>query len=337
MTDESELEGPERNEGAQSSVDRLVYVVPDAAFAGRENDEITLNELGQIIWQGKWIVAAMTAIFAIASLAYALLATEWYRSETLLVPTDAKTVSSSIGGQLGGLAALAGVSVGGGESVEALAVLKSRQFIRSFIEAYDLMPMLFSKDWDAGRREWRLTDGQRTPDIRDGVRYFREDLLRVHEAKDTGLVTLSVEWTNPDVAAKWVSILVKRLNARVRERALEEAEANVAYLQNELASTTVVTLQQSIGRLLENELQKLMLARGNEEFAFRIVDSADVPIEPSRPRRLLIVIGGTILGGIMSLVLLFVLRVVPLAGRESSRKISRRSGSVGRSDVSNHD
>lgn len=122
-------------------------------------------------------------------------------------------------------------------------------------------------------------------------------MLSVVESRDTGLVTVSLEWVDAEVAASWLMLLVSRLNEGLREQALQEAEGNVQYLREELAQTNIVTLQQSIARLLEAELQKLMLARGNEEFAFRIVDAAEVPKRPSRPRRVLIVAIGLLLGG----------------------------------------
>jgi uncharacterized protein involved in exopolysaccharide biosynthesis len=66
-----------------------------------------------------------------------------------------------------------------------------------------------------------------------------------------------------------------------------------------------VTLQQSIGRLLESELQKLMLARGNEEFAFRVIDAASPPKERVRPKRALIAVVGTMLGGMLAVLIVF--------------------------------
>jgi hypothetical protein len=51
------------------------------------------------------------------------------------------------------------------------------------------------------------------------------------------MVTLAIEWTQPEVAAEWANALVQRLNRRLRERALREAETNVAYLQAEMART----------------------------------------------------------------------------------------------------
>lgn len=277
--------------------ERLVYVMPEQGLVGPAGDEISLRELWSILWTGRWWIIAVTALFAMAAVAYALLASEWYRAEVLLTPADEKA-TTSLGGQLGGLAALAGVNVGrGGDSAEAVAVLKSREFARDFIEDFDLLKVFFADDWDAERQRWRTDDPRKTPDVRDAVKYFHDRVLRVSEDRQTGMVSLAIEWTEPELAAEWANALVRRLNSRLRERALREAGANVAYLQAEIARTNVVTLQQSIGRLLESELQKLMLARGNEDFAFRIVDAASPPKERVRPKRTLISIIGTLLGG----------------------------------------
>jgi uncharacterized protein involved in exopolysaccharide biosynthesis len=301
---------------AQGSGERLVYIVPEE-FVGK-GDEISLRDMWEILWRRKLLVGAITAAFAIASVLFALLQVHWYRAEVLLAPADART-APSLGAQLGGLAALAGVSVGGDGSVEALATLQSREFARAFIEEFELLPVFFADDWDEDIGQWRGPDPAEWPDIRDAVRFFHENVLRVAEDRQSLLVTMSVEWTDPVVAAQWAEALVKRLNVRLRERALSEAESNVAYLQAELAQTNVVTLQQSIGRLLESELQKLMLARGNEEFAFRVIDAAEVPKVPSRPKRTLIVVIGTLLGGVLGVLSAFVASAVsPAANGRSS-------------------
>ena len=288
--------------GADSHSERVVYVMPDPAMSSEADDEISLGDLWRIIWQGKWVVASITLIFAVGSVAYALMATEWYRSEALLSPADARS-TSPISGQLSGLAALAGVSVGGPGNAEALAVLESRGFLRAFIQEHGILPLLFEDQWDKERQDWRPEVGDEPPDVRDAIEHFRKNILKVHQNRETQLVTIAVEWTDPDVAAEWVAIIVRRLNDRLRERALQEAETNVAYLQSEMAKTSLVTLQQSIGRLLESELQKLMLARGNEEFAFKIVDPPEPPKERVRPNRSMTAVLGTMLGGIVGMVL----------------------------------
>jgi uncharacterized protein involved in exopolysaccharide biosynthesis len=289
--------------------ERLVYVMPESAFGSPVDDEISLKDLWNILWRGKWIIIVVTAVFAVASVAYALAATEWYRAEVLLAPAEERS-TPPLGGQLGGLAALAGVSVGGGGSAEAIAVLRSREFARAFIEDLELLPLFFSEQWDAGSGVWLGDDPKEWPEIRDAIKYFHDNVLNVTEARDTGLVTLAIEWTDPEVAAEWARELVVRLNERLRERALKEAETNVAFLQTELARTSVVTLQESIGRLLESELQKLMLARGNEEFAFRVIDAASPPKQRVRPKRAMIAVVGTMLGGMLAVFGVFLLHAV---------------------------
>jgi uncharacterized protein involved in exopolysaccharide biosynthesis len=93
----------------------------------------------------------------------------------------------------------------------------------------------------------------------------------------------------------------------MRDQALEEASANLDYLQGELANTSLVTIQQSIGRLMESEFQKLMMARGRTEFSFRVIDPAVVPKERSRPRRALIAVLGTMLGGFLGFLVALIL------------------------------
>lgn len=298
--------------------ERVVYVMPDDAAWQTNDDAIDLAHLWNVAWQSKRLIMVVSAVFAAASIAYALTLTHWYRSEVLLAPADKQTMNSGIAGALGSLAGLAGISGVGRGSVEALAILRSRDFTRTFIEEQKMLPVLFAEKWDTEKQRWREEDSEEWPDSRDGVRYFDSDLRRISEDRKTGMVTVAVEWTDPELAARWVELLVRRLNDYMRSRALKEAQANVEYLQAQLAATSGVAMQQAVGSLLEREHQKLMLARGNEEFAFRVIDSAEVPETPVRPNRRLMVMVATIFGGIISV--FFVLARHFVRGREPSAR-----------------
>jgi uncharacterized protein involved in exopolysaccharide biosynthesis len=73
-----------------------------------------------------------------------------------------------------------------------------------------------------------------------------------------------------------------------------------------MASNNIVTLEQSISRIMETEMQKLMLARGNDEYAFRVIDHAQPPRVRSRPRRSLLVASAFVVSGMFSLLLVFI-------------------------------
>lgn len=268
--------------------------------AHRPRDEIGIPEIWRALWQGKWIVVAAGMLSGAIAVVYALTATEWYRAEVVLKPAE-ETDTRGLLGQIGGLASLAGVTLNSNSSnAEALAVLESRDFTRRFLEEEGLLPVLYADLWDEDARRWKSADPDGHPDIRDAVRFFDRSIRTIQENETTGLVTVGIEWTDPDLAAAWANRLVDRVNDHMRSRALLEAEANVDYLRGELERTSVVALQQSIGRLLESELQKVMLARGNEEFAFTVIDRAEPPRFRFRPRRTQLVLLSGIVGGMLA-------------------------------------
>lgn len=287
-------------EGAGAPLgERVMYVITPDGIASQSSHRTDLRALWNDLWSAKWRIAGISGLFALAFAAYALLATKWYRAEVLLAPAEARSVPAVLGGQLGGLAALAGVSIGGNDSAEAVAVLRSRELARSLIEGHELQKVFFAKDWDPARKAWRDQDPKNWPDSRDAVEFFHKYVLSVSVDRQTSLVTVTVDWTDPGIAADWADAIAQRANALLRDRALEEAERNVAYLKSELASSNIVTMQQTIGHLLESELQKVMLARGNEEFAFRVIDAAEPPKRQQWPKSALLILIGAMAGGIV--------------------------------------
>jgi uncharacterized protein involved in exopolysaccharide biosynthesis len=264
------------------------------------DDEIDLWELWDTIWSGRWLIIAITSIFTFGGVTYALLAQEWYKADVVLAPADAKQSMSGALAQFGGLASLAGISLPGAGEQAPVAVLKSKEFARSFITDLNLMPV-FLKDAESSGKPL---------DIRDAVRVFDTSVRTISEDKKTGLVTLSIRWKDAETAAKWANLLVQRLNERLRQQALAESERNVAYLQKEMAATSVVSLQQSMGRVLEGEMQKLMLARGNEEFAFKVIDRATPPKLRESPKRSLIAIVSLLAGGFLGVLIVFLRKAI---------------------------
>lgn len=301
--------------------DRLVYFLPEQGMSIAPRDEMDIFALWDIIWADKWLIAAIVSVFLAGSVAYALLATEWYEANVVLAPAADEPVQDLMG-SLGGLASLAGLNVRGTGSatVEALAVLKSRSFTREFIEQEGLLTHLFADEWDAQARRWRHAEQGEVPDIRDAVKLFDESIRFVDEDPETGLVTLSVRWTDPQIAADWANRLVDRLNARMRQRAQVEAQKNVDYLRQELIDNGLVTIQTSVGRLLETELQKLMLARGREEFSFHVIDRAEPPKYRSSPKRTLIVIFAGVLGGFLSVLIALMRHAVRTRARQDTAR-----------------
>lgn len=268
------------------------------------SEEVYLFELIGDVWRRKWRIIGVAFAVSVVVAGLSLLLPNWYTAEVTLAPGEERT-SAALAGPFSSLANLAGISVGGGDTTEAVAVLKSRDLARTFIERENLLTVIFAEQWDAQQKRWKDTDPEKQPDMRDAVRYWDQALRSVAEDRRTRIVKLTVEWKDAELAAKWANGFADLLNERMRQRALDDAQTSIEYLRNELVKTNEVVLQQSISRLIETEMQKLMMARGNPEFAFRIIDRAEVPKRKSSPPRALLTIGAGFLTGCGMVVFIF--------------------------------
>lgn len=87
-------------------------------------------------------------------------------------------------------------------------------------------------------------------------------------------MTLSKRMRRGAIAAEWGNALIKRLNDRLRPKSIQAAQPTFSCLQQEVLATPVVSLQQSIGQVLEGQMQKTAPARANEDFASTVVDTS---------------------------------------------------------------
>lgn len=289
-----------------------IYMIPVDLPSPQRSPGLDSWQLLQLTWRKRWFVLGVTFLFTCVAMSYALLATQWYRSETTLKPTDLRAgITSQLGG-FAGLATLAGIDLGvDGDAAEAIAVLRSREFQRDFISDLAIGDLLHEQAgrWPGFRRHSGANiDGE--PDLRQAMRFFNLSILRVVQDKKTGLVVLGVDWTDPVLAAEWANLLVERVNERTRLRAATRAEANIRFLSEELAGTTMVPLQQSIASVLEREYETLMLARGNRDFAFQVIDPAAPPDLRVRPKRTVIVALAAMLGFAVACAIVFVRAVI---------------------------
>jgi len=155
--------------------------------------------------------------------------------------------------------------------------------------------VLYAKKWDPGTQKWWVTDPQKIPTLWKANRDFRK-IRSIVDDKKSNMVVLKITWKDPKQAAQWANDLVRITNSYLRDKAIQEAERNITYLNEQASKTNVVEAQKSIFSLLETEINKEMLARGREEYALKVVDPAFVPEKPSSAGLVLLALLGFGLG-----------------------------------------
>lgn len=272
--------------------------------SGQGEGELKLGELVEFLRRGRWLIVSVTVACTIFVAIVAWLVPRKYEGAVLLLPVTSQSSSSGLGAlasmasQFSGIASLAGLnlSAGGGTKAEAVATLQSRAIAERYIQDRNLLPILFSKKWDPVRQKWYSDDPHEIPSLWKGMDYFEKSVLNVTESAKTGLVTLTITWTDPKLAASWANDLVKVTNDYMRNKAIKESQRNIDYLNEQAAKTTSVALRNAIYTVLESEIKKEMVAQGSEEYALKVVDPAIPPERQSFPRPVLWTAGGLLVG-----------------------------------------
>lgn len=290
-----------------------------------KDDEVEFKEIFIAIWEGKLFVVIATIICTLLASFYAIQKPNMYKSEVLLVSAD-EDAGLKLPGQIGGLAALAGVNLGassGDKSVVALEIIKSREFIGTFIQKHELhVPIMAAIGWDMYTNELILDESIFDKETQHWVRDFRppfqakpsvletyEDfikLLSVSRDKESGTVKVSIEYFSPHLAKQWVDLLVKEINENLRHRDLQDAQKSINYLNEQLKQTSLADVRSMLFSLIEDQTKTLMLANVRDEYVFKTVDPAVVPERKSNPKRALIVILGFLFGIFSSSVIVIV-------------------------------
>jgi len=255
--------------------------------------EIHVGEVISTAWNMKGRLVTVIFLSVISAVLAAFILPDEYEASVLVAPSEDEFAGSrgglnGIGGQYSGLAALAGFSAGGDtKKSESLAVLQSDSLIQSFIKSRNLIGVLF-KDEMNNRTE--------PPTPWKASRFFRKKILTVVEDKKTGLITVTIVWTDPHQAAQWANELVALTNAWMRDRAIRDTERHISYLNQESEKTSIIPVKSAISAVLETEIKKAMLARGSDEYALKVLDPAEPPEKRARPNRLIWCAMGALIG-----------------------------------------
>ena len=269
--------------------------------------EISLIESWRLVMRYKTMIIAIVFVLTAISIVVVLLMRPVYRSVVLLAPATVENVQGGIAalaGQLGGIVSLAGLSSSGSNlTEEAIAILTSRSFTKQFISKENLMPILFSDEWDEVNGQWDVNDPDNVPSDEDAYRLFNEDVRAVNAVKKSEMITLSIEWYDRDLAAEWANRLVWQLNQYLRSRDIAEAQKSIEFLNQELSKSNTVELRQGVSNLIERQIETVMLANVREQYAFRVLDPAvasDVD-KRVRPKRKIIVITSFIIAFLIAM------------------------------------
>ena len=263
-----------------------------------DEEGISLLDFFYAIKRFKYSILALSLTSTLIALIYAITVTPIYRAEVLVSSQLGEDYSSG-SSSLSGLASLAGVNIGSGgnkAAATALATLKSRSFLIRYIQDSNLQPLLFPEIWDQESNKW---EGAKQPSMEKS--FSRISRMINIRKKESGLMTFSVESTDPKLAANLANDIIFVVNNYIRKQVIDESSESIEFLKKELAVTNLVGIQKSISNVIEGHTQTKTLANVRQQYAFKVIDPAVVPENRISPNRRLITMLGFVIGAMIGI------------------------------------
>tara|TARA_B100000963_G_scaffold196536_1_gene171039 strand:+ start:2173 stop:3093 length:921 start_codon:yes stop_codon:yes gene_type:complete len=285
------------------------------------SQEIDLKLLFKVLWDKKVFISALSSIFAILSIIYALLLPNYFTSQSTLYAVidegDTGSTLSSMASRYGGLAGVAGITLpqvdGASKTAIMLATIESREFLSHLLtfegvrekliatKSYNTSSKTISFDkniFNSESNTW--VDGQPS-DLFTYNAY--KQIISLYEDKISGLITISVTHKSPIFAKSFLDLIIQEANNIMRQRDMIESSDSLEYLTNQLDSTKQADIRYSINQLIETQLKKQMLANVRKFYILNPIDIPFIPEEKSEPKRSELVIMLTIIGFIFSILI----------------------------------
>lgn len=283
-----------------------------------ESTKITPKTLVDWFFKDFYKLVCAGIVFGSVSIFYVLSLYNIYSSQAILISnvSDSKSMSGALS-KLGGLASLAGVNLGGSDSLspEILSEkIKSNSFLAGFIRAHQLEAEIFAakgfepqngqfiydeSTYDGNQKIWvRKFKYPKTlePNDLELVEKFKESFT-VGYSRKTDLITISFASYSPESAQKILIDLIRYFNAHVKEEDIKNARSSISYLKDELEKTQVSEVRESLQDIMGEHLKRLAFAETRDDYALKFIDRPLIAANKTAPKRsiicVLITLGGT--------------------------------------------
>jgi hypothetical protein len=245
--------------------------------------------------------------------------------------SPAEASDSGMGNLSGATGLLAGLGGGSGtvavpKFVQFLAAIGSVEVAEDLDHKYDLLCQIYKGQCDPSTHQWKERSGMREwfaaqlnklqglPDPNGARTYidladYFSNSITVETNKTNSMVTLTYTNRKPELAARYLSLVVKNANDFIRTQNHETQKQYVEYLSQSAAKTANVEQRQAIDTLLLQEERQLMMTEVDIPYAAKILDGPVVlPVSIATKTLAIYTFAGVLVGLLLATIWSFLRR-----------------------------
>ena len=283
----------------------------------KEDKDLNLSDLLNVLLKKKIFILCITFIFSLSSVIYSLSLNNIYTSTVLLKPIDDSSNSSSnISSQFGGMASLAGISLGSpqndiGEFVKHTVL--SRKFLEHLLSFENVKQKLSAtKSFDFPLQKIYYDEEIYNNDDDNWIALAEPSYLKVFEDyyvreisvfddKDSGFISISFSHISPIFAKDFLDLIINQINELTRINDLNKSQGSLDYLYEKYTAEKNADIRDAISELIKSQIKIQTFAYIQEEYLVEIIDPPFAPEVKSSPQRSIICILAAFFGFTLSI------------------------------------
>lgn len=286
-------------------------------------NDLDFADFFNILISYKKVIILTTLISSVMVVFIAIKMPNIYQSKALLAPSNYEDEISSSSRKYSSIANIAGINiptVPSGNQTEAIETLSSFKFFENNILPKIYLPDLMAvKSWDsklnllsydpekfdANAKIWvrKVKPPYKIkPSNQEAYNYFLKKTFSINVDKETGYVDLYIDHQSPNISKKWLDIIVSEINFILREDQKNKSMRSLEFLNEQMSLTNITEIKQGLSRLVQNEIEKLMLIESSNDYIFKVIDPPISPEIKHKPQRALICILGTLIGFVIGII-----------------------------------
>jgi capsule polysaccharide export protein KpsE/RkpR len=211
------------------------------------------------------------------------------------------------------------------KAAQMIELIKSRKFVKHLMTFENILPsilaaksynnstqeLLFNqKLYESETKTWKNKPKNNRTMIPSYLEAHKAyiDMLSIARDKKTGFISINIEHISPVFAKDFLELIIRESNELLRKKDMEESKQGLEYLTSELSKTPFVEIKESINALIEVQLETQMLAQINQDYILIEIEPPFIPEQKSKPSRTFICVTGTMLGGMLSVLIVLIRR-----------------------------
>ena len=271
------------------------------------SDDFLLGLILRSMWQGRGILTLCLAFGFSVAILYISLVKPSFRAVALIAPISS---NNAMGRAQGAFAAISGLSMGSDSDTnfnQYLLVLHSATLAEHLASHNGLDKELLG-GWDPKTQQWRQPSvvtatirqllGRHRPATPTATRfaeYLSSEVVTTMlnsggaAMMQSRIYQVSFDYKNAVAAERILATILHEADYIMRKGQLLTTQSRIAYLREQLKTTTDIPLRDALQSVLASEQQNLMSEKADEYYSIKILDKPHADNTPYSPRTYLVI------------------------------------------------